>query len=187
MKFTDYQKDSYDREAYYLLVDFLNTYDVETAIDLGCGSGNETVYMIKKGIKVTSIDKELNKNYILNRLSMEERKLLRLHQESFENIELPKTELIVAIFSIFFCNPKEFDKLWDKIYNALEEDGYFVGQLLGDRDDWNKEESINTFSIEQVKGYLKKYEIIKLQEREYIREIDNKKWHFYDIVAKKKR
>ena len=37
-----------------------------------------------------------------------------------------------------------------------------------------------------VKEYLKNYNIIKLEEIEYVRESDNKKWHFYDIIAQKK-
>ena len=60
------------------------------------------------------------------------------------------------------------------------------GQLFGDRDAWNVVESINTFSIDKVKEYLKNYNIIKLEEIEYVRESDNKKWHFYDIIAQKK-
>ena len=61
-----------------------------------------------------------------------------------------------------------------------------MGQLFGDRDAWNVVDSINTFPIDKVKDYLKKYEIIKLEEVEYVRESDNKKWHFYDIIAQKK-
>ena len=60
------------------------------------------------------------------------------------------------------------------------------GQLFGDRDAWNVVETINTFSIDKVKEYLKNYNIIKLEEIEYVRENDNKKWHFYDIIAQKK-
>lgn len=40
--------------------------------------------------------------------------------------------------------------------------------------------------MKEVKEYLKNYNIIKLEEIEYVRENDNKKWHFYDIIAQKK-
>ncbi len=40
--------------------------------------------------------------------------------------------------------------------------------------------------MKEVKEYLKNYNIIKLEEIEYVRESDNKMWHFYDIIAKKK-
>ena len=166
--------------------DILDNYKIDNAIDLGCGSGNETVYMIKNGIKVLAIDRQLNQDFILNRLSDNEKKMISFKESSFEDVELPKTKLLTAFFSIPFCNPNNFDELWTKIYNSIEDNGYFVGQLFGDRDAWNVVESINTFSIDKVKEYLKNYNIIKLEEIEYVRENDNKKWHFYDIIAQKK-
>ena len=173
---TNYQAKTYGNNICNLLIEFLNEYKVNNAIDLGCGSGNETVYMIKKGINVLAIDRQLNKDFILNRLSENERKLISFEECSFEKVKLPKAELLVAFFSIPFCKPRNFDNLWDKIYNSIEDNGYFVGQLFGDRDSWNDVDTINTFSMEEIKLYLKKYKIIKFEEVEYIREIDNKKW-----------
>ena len=183
---TNYQNETYGDDVCKLLIEFLDNYKVDNAIDLGCGSGNETVYMIKNGIKVLAIDRQLNQDFILNRLSDNEKKMISFKESSFEDVELPKTKLLTAFFSIPFCNPNNFDELWTKIYNSIEDNGYFVGQLFGDRDAWNVVESINTFSIDKVKEYLKNYNIIKLEEIEYVRESDNKKWHFYDIMAQKK-
>ena len=183
---TNYQTKTYGDDVCKLLIDFLDKYKVDNAIDLGCGSGNETVYMVKSGIEVLAIDRQLNKDFILNRLSDDEKKLISFKEGSFENIELPKTQLLTAFFSIPFCNPNNFDELWTKIYNSIEDNGYFVGQLFGDRDAWNVVDSINTFPIDKVKEYLKKFKIIKLEEIEYVRKSDNKKWHFYDIIAQKK-
>lgn len=183
---TNYQNETYGDDVCKLLIEFLDNYKIDNAIDLGCGSGNETVYMIKNGIKVLAIDRQLNQDFILNRLSDSEKRLISFKKSSFEDVELPKTKLLTAFFSIPFCNPNNFDELWTKIYNSIEDNGYFVGQLFGDRDAWNVVESINTFSIDKVKEYLKNYNIIKLEEIEYVRESDNKKWHFYDIMAQKK-
>ena len=183
---TNYQNETYGDNVCKLLIEFLDNYKIDNAIDLGCGSGNETVYMIKNGIKVLAIDRQLNQDFILNRLSDSEKQLISFKESSFEDVELPKTKLLTAFFSIPFCNPNNFDELWTKIYNSIEDNGYFVGQLFGDRDAWNVVESINTFSIDKVKEYLKNYNIIKLEEIEYVRENDNKKWHFYDIIAQKK-
>ena len=183
---TNYQNETYGDDVCKLLIEFLDNYKIDNAIDLGCGSGNETVYMIKNGIKVLAIDRQLNQDFILNRLSDSEKQLISFKKSSFEDVELPKTKLLTAFFSIPFCNPNNFDELWTKIYNSIEDNGYFVGQLFGDRDAWNVVESINTFSIDKVKEYLKNYNIIKLEEIEYVRESDNKMWHFYDIMAQKK-
>lgn len=180
---SNYQSRTYGDDVADLLVEFLNNYNVNSAIDLGCGSGNETVYMIKHGIKVLAIDRQLNEDFILNRLS--DKKLVSFSKCDFENLVLPKTELLTAFFSIPFCSLDKFDELWNKIYNSLEDNGYFVGQLFGDRDAWGSIDSINTFSLEKVKNYLKRYKIIKLLEVEYVRKSDGKKWHFYNIIVKK--
>lgn len=180
-----YQKKTYNNDVCDILVEFLDNYNIKSAIDLGCGSGNETVYMAKRGIRVLSIDRQLNKEFILNRLSDEEKENVSFLETSFEEIILPKMDLIAAFYSIPFCNPELFDDLWNTIYNAINEKGFFVGQLFGDRDDWNTSELINTFSIQEVKEYLKPYKVLKLDEVEYVRKTDNKKWHYYNIIAQK--
>ena len=182
---SDYQKRTYKDKANSLLTEFLSNHQVKDAIDLGCGSGNETVYMIKKGIKVLSVDKHLNKNFILDRLTDNEKKNVVFMENSFENVILPKTDLIVAFFSIPFCSRDEFDNLWNKIYDSVNENGYFIGQLFGDRGVWNPSLNVNTFTKEKIEEYLKLYKIILFEEKEFIRKSDNKKWHYFDIIAKK--
>ncbi len=182
---TSYQKRTLDNDVSNLLKYFLDNYQVKDAIDLGCGSGNETVYMVKHGVKVTAVDRQLNEDFILNRLDEEEKANVSFIESDFESVNLPKTDMIGAFFSIPFCNPKHFNELWDKIYSSLNENGYFVGQLFGDRDSWSENPNINTFTLMEVKDYLKNYEVLKLEEVEYVRKEDNKKWHFFDIIARR--
>lgn len=182
---SNYQERTYSNNVCNLMKYFLDNYEVQNSVDLGCGAGNESVYMIKNGIKVTAIDRQLNKDYILNRLSDEEKSKITFLESDFINVALPKTQLVTAFFSIPFCDPKYFDILWKKIYDALEINGYFVGQLFGDRDAWKDNLDINTFDIEKAKMYLQNYNILHFKEIEYVRESDNKKWHFYNIIAQK--
>lgn len=183
---TNYQNRTYNNKVNNLLVEFCNNYKINNAVDLGCGSGNESVYLLKKGINVTCIDRQLNKAFILDRLEPSEINNVSFIENCFEDICLPKTEMLMSFFSIPFCSPNKFDLLWNKIYECIEINGYFVGQLFGDRDDWNNRKDINTFTIEKAKHYLKKYQILKFEEIEYVRKMDNKKWHFYNIIARKK-
>ena len=184
---TNYQESTYNDKVSNLLVDFLDKYSVNRCIDLGCGSGNETVYMVHHGLNVLAVARQLNEAYILNRLNDEEKNKVSFLETSFENIELPMTQLITSFFSIPFCNPDYFNDLWNEIYDSLEDNGYFVGQLFGDRDDFKDYPLVNTFTIDEVRELLKNYNIIKLEEVEYVRKIDNKKWHFFDIIAKKEK
>lgn len=91
------------------------------------------------------------------------------------------------MFSIPFCNPLYFDKLWNHIHDYINPGGYFVGQLFGDKDEWNKTNWINTFSKEEIIRKLSKYEVLLFDEIEYVRDIDNKKWHYFNIIAKKNK
>ena len=182
---TSYQNKTYNNDFCKLLGYFLKNYKISNAIDIGCGSGNETVYMIKNGIKVTAIDRQLNKNFILERLNSKEKENITFSEQDFESVQLESTDAVTAFFSIPFCNPDQFDELWEKIYNSININGYFVGQLFGDRDDWKDNKLINTFTMEEVEHYLRKYKVLKLDEIEYVRESDNKKWHYYNIIAKK--
>lgn len=182
---SNYQNNTYNNEVCELLIKFLEKYNISDSVDLGCGAGNETVYMIKKGINVTACDRQLNKELILNRLSDEEAEKINFIESDFININIPKTQCICSFFSIPFCNPKEFNNLWNKIYNAIDNEGYFVGQLFENRDAWSTNEDINTFTIEKTKQLLEKYKILNFKEFEFVRKSDNKKWHFYNIIAKK--
>ena len=48
--------------------------NVDTAIDYGCGAGRDTIFLIKNGWKVISIDRENTKSIIEEHLSNEKKR-----------------------------------------------------------------------------------------------------------------
>ena len=60
----------------------------KNAIDLGCGAGRDTIYLIKNGWKVLSIDREDTKGFISSKLDSEETKRFRFNVQNFEKIIL---------------------------------------------------------------------------------------------------
>lgn len=161
------------------------------AIDLGCGTGRDTVFLIKNTWDVLAIDREEDaKEIILEKLNTEELKRFRFISENFENIELEKNNLIVANFSLPFCNKNYFYELWNKIVTSISKDGYFVGNLFGLNDAWATERGNMTFlSKQQVLELLNLFEIVKFKEFERDGKTgigEMKHWHIYDIIARKK-
>ena len=84
------------------------------AIDLGCGAGSDTIFLLKNNWKVIAIDREDTKSIIEKRLTNEEIKNLKFISQSFENVELEKNDLVVSNFSIPFCNKNYFNEFWKK-------------------------------------------------------------------------
>lgn len=89
------------------------------AIDLGCGAGRDTIFLIKNNWNVIAIDREDTKDIIEVSLNAEELKKFKFVQQNFENIQLDKNDLIVSNFSIPFCNKNHFNDFWLKIVNSI--------------------------------------------------------------------
>ncbi len=97
----------------------------KTAIDLGCGAGNDTIFLLNQGFCVTAVDKERKViDIIQNRLK--DLSQLNFLIEDFEKVELHKTNLILANLSLFFCEPKYFHIFMKKIINNINKNGYFI-------------------------------------------------------------
>lgn len=90
-----------------------------TAIDIGCGAGRDTVFLIQNGWKVLAIDQNDVEERINKRLTKEEKHSFRFSRQQFENIELEQANLIVSNFSLSFCDKDEFSRLWNKIKKSI--------------------------------------------------------------------
>lgn len=159
------------------------------AVDLGCGEGRDTAELLRRGWKVLAIDGHPDGiGRLVSRDDLVDPQRLTMQLAPFESVQLPRCDLLNASFSLPFCHPDHFDKLWDKIVASIAPGGRFSGQLFGDRDSWAQIDDRSHHTREQVERLLAPFDIETLKEEE--REGQdcsgtNKHWHVFHIVARR--
>ena len=188
IQYYDKTKKEYPRNNVKFLIDSLNLKPTN-AIDLGCGQGNDTVYLINNDFKVLGIDKENVEDIIRARLSEKKQGDFTFEKQKLEDLKIPNTDLIIANFSLSFCKKEYFKLMWQKIVESININGYFVGTIFGINDSWNKKyRDMSFFDKEDVKRLFNKFKIIVFEEIENDKPTalgEEKHWHFYNIIAQK--
>lgn len=188
---TEYYQNSIKRDKpSRLLADFFRlkldkNLKEKNAIDLGCGAGNDSIFLLEKGFKVTAIDSEPQVSEILSK-RVKNTQNLNVVIDDFSKVKLQKTDLINANFSLFFVK-KDFKLFIKNVLDNINKNGYFVGNFLGKEDDWKK--SKTTVEKDELRNYFSKFKILYFSEEKYYKDSltkKNKFWHVYNIIAKKK-
>ncbi len=158
------------------------------AIDLGCGNGTESLFLLEQGWRVLAIDaQELAIETLIERTPPEAQSRLETAVASFETLTLPEADFIWSGNSLPFCHPDYFDALWGKIRTAVKPNGRFAGDLFGPRHEWVGNDSMN---------FHTKVEIINLLDGltlEYLIEEEGQQpttlgfqhWHAFALCAHK--
>ncbi len=167
----------------------------KTAIDCGCGAGSDIAYLRKKGFTVHAFDIEEDSISICHERFGGDMNV-SLSQDSFSSFIYPKSSLVVADASLFFCPAKEFDSVWNKIYESLNSKGIFCGSFLGPNDSMARPDfdrnafwsDVLVFEEQALRDKLSVLEVIRFNEHNVSgktpRGADHH-WHIYSVVARK--
>ncbi|MBL7481528.1 class I SAM-dependent methyltransferase [Legionella bononiensis] len=160
------------------------------AIDLGCGSGVDTVALLRSGWFVLAIDaQESAINSLLTTIPQSYSGQLTSQVASFETLShLPPAYLINASFSLPFLPPNNFYHFWHLILNSLHPGGRFAGTFFGIRDGWRTRSDMTFLSQDALNALFLTFEIEFFEEEELAHPDAmgyEKYWHKYFIVAKK--
>ncbi|MEL7472979.1 MAG: methyltransferase domain-containing protein [Planctomycetota bacterium] len=159
------------------------------AIDLGCGSGRDTLELLQAGWRVHAIDGHPEAlARLLYQPSHAPTPRLTIQHATFEQIQsLPPCRLLNASFALPFCPPRAFERLWSIVRTSLLPGARFAGQLFGDRDSWSIIEDRSHFTRAEAEALLDGLEIEHFveEERDGQDASDNHKhWHVFHIIAR---
>ncbi len=145
--------------------------------------------MLSKGIDVVGVDAERE---ALDRL---QRRLMpglkpKLIRSDFQSLQLGSNEfdIVVAGFCLFFLPPTEFDGFWTRVLGTLKREGIFLGQFLGENDEW-ADAMHSSHTAEEVKQLFQEFEVLSWEEVERDGETAAgrpKHWHVFHVLAKKR-
>jgi SAM-dependent methyltransferase len=163
-----------------------------TALDLGCGAGRDTRELLERGFAVTAVDASPEAGAALATLPHQER--LRFVRARFEDLAFTTYDLVNAAYSLPFIAPEAFDRVFAALGASLGPRGVFCGQLFGPRDTWNTPDGalpgvrLTFHTRERVEALLGGLEVIRLDERceDGTTALGGRKrWHVYDILARR--
>lgn len=163
------------------------------AVDLGAGSGVDTMFLLKSGWHVLALDVEQRSiDIILSRTDAADLPNLEVVVAPFSEMLLPKElNLINASRCLPFCHRTDFDKCWETIVSSLAVGGRFCGQFYGEHD-WLASNNPNATIVtyDEVMRLFKDFKIEYMQIDDGLLPCSDGKiypCHTYHVVAKKIR
>jgi tellurite methyltransferase len=164
------------------------------ALDLGCGSGRDSLELLKRGWNVTSVDKSVEGvNFLKERVS--DRDAINIRNESFEGLTLSQNyyDFVYSSFALSFCQKSDWPKLWKEIVNSLNEDGVLAINFFGVNDGFKDSKlygDMTFFNKEDINMHLSSFNIMYEEEKEVDKESkvgQMKHWHVFTVIAQKSK
>lgn len=160
-----------------------------SAIDMGCGIGNDMGYLAGCGYRVFGFDNnpeavERCKNKYSNNPA------ISVKEASFESYSYPNSSVVLAHSSLFFAQPHQFERIWGKVSSAIIKGGVFSGDFMGPEDEWANGFRLPTCPLTsgQVKSLFVDYDLIEYREKNEIGKTtmgSAKHWNVFSVVAVK--
>lgn len=164
-----------------------NKPEEKSAIDLGCGNGNDTIHLLKNGWQVYAIDASPTAIELVNKnTSPPDLKNLTTECTTFDETKWKPVTFVNASLSLPFCKKENFTFVWDNIVRSIKAGGIFAGHFFGINDDWN---DLNLFSEQELQNLFKDFMIEFFEGKEFDKPSATgpmKHWHIFEVLAVKK-
>ena len=158
------------------------------AVDLGCGSGADTLELLRRGWLVHAVDAEESGLELLRQSVPEDvRSRLHTHARTFEAFDFPDCDLIWAGYSLPFCSRNHWPALLHQATAALRPRGRIVGDLFGEKHAFAIEPDVIVLTESEARATLKPLTIEAFDVEDGFRPSGNEitRWHAFGFAARK--
>ncbi|MCE5221531.1 MAG: methyltransferase domain-containing protein [Clostridium sp.] len=178
--------------------DILNKNNEQHIIDLGCGSGGDTLYLIERGYKVIACDYSKEALNIINKF-IPEVKIIQMDISKTLPFGNEFAEVIIADLSLHYFNGETTRNIVKEIRRVLKSNGYLIGRVnsindlnygAGNGEEIEKnfylteEGNKRFFSKEDIYYYFKDFVIEECTEKSVMK-YGNEKRAFEFVVRKR--
>ena len=188
-----FHRGSLGRPARELLRRTLGCFDLErrppgVAVDLGCGSGAETLDLLRRGWQVHAVDADANGIAMLKEsVPPTVQPLLHTHVGSFEAFEFPRCDLGWAGFSLPYFAAVQWLPLWSRIVTVLNVNARFAGDIFGDKHAWAVEPQVQVLTESALRRQLEGLIVEAFDIKDGLRPSGGEltRWNAFGIAARK--
>lgn len=160
---------------------------IKTAIDIGCGPGNETNFLVSQNINTLAIDynkqclQKINSNFPL----LKEEALFSFQATRIENFKWQNADLMLCLKVLPFLSKAVYLETLQNIKKHLKPKGIVVASVFGKEDDW---QDLHLISAAEIKYIFKDYKALYFKESKgKLKAVsgNTKKAHLIDFVFQK--
>ncbi len=158
------------------------------AVDLGCGTGKDTVELLRRNWRVLAIDfSQAGIDGLLARPESSQFKdNLETRVASFADASWTDASLVAALLSLPYGPADTFDSVWQAVVSSLKPGGYFVGQLFGP-EHYKGMNHVVRRTRSELEAMLSGLAVLHLEEFSHAVEHEGATTHYnyFEIIARK--
>ena len=162
------------------------------AVDLGCGTGRDTLELLRRGWRVLAVDatiEAIERLLVGRNLSEAERDRLETRVSRFETAEWPSADLSTRALRSRSARPPTSRRYGRGSRCPSTAAAVSAAILFGDRDGWSSEEELTFHTRREAETLFSQFELELFDEVEEDGKTavgKAKHWHLFHVVARRR-